>query len=266
MRCNGTYSYRIVDPILFYKNVTGNVSEAYYRSEIDQQLKSELVYHLAPAFAIISEMQVRPNELMGKGPEIANALRQELSKTWTELRGLEVVSLALNSVSIPEGDEELIKQAQRAGMLRDPNLAAATIAAAQSDALRTAAANEGGAMTGFLGMGMAGMAGGLNSADLFRLGQEQAAAQQAAAATSQQSANNAAKASTEADLQSMGGTAWQCSCGAYNQSKFCSECGRKAPSTPIYRCDKCGYEPPAAQAPKFCPECGDKFDENDLIH
>ncbi|MDO5734414.1 MAG: SPFH domain-containing protein, partial [Eubacteriales bacterium] len=169
VRCNGSYSYHIVDPILFYKNVTGNVSSAYYRSEIDAQMKSELVHHLAPAFAIISEQEVRPNQLMAKGPEIAAALRQQLSGIWSELRGIEIVSLALNSVSIPPEDENLIKQAQRAGMMRDPSLAAANIAAAQADAMRSAAANESGAMTGFLGMGMAGQAGGLNNAELFKL-------------------------------------------------------------------------------------------------
>ena len=58
---------------------------------------------------------------------------------------------------------------------------------------------------------------------------------------------------------------WICSCGTVNKGKFCQNCGAKKPEgAPLYRCDKCGWEPEDPQhPPKFCPECGDLFDEND---
>ena len=59
---------------------------------------------------------------------------------------------------------------------------------------------------------------------------------------------------------------WKCACGAVNKGKFCPECGAKKPAAePLYRCDKCGWEPEDPKnPPKFCPECGDRFDDGDI--
>lgn len=283
VRCNGVYSYRIMDPLLFYANVSGNVEEAYTRDKIDAQMKSELLHHLAPAFARISALGVRPSELVGKNEEIADALSDELTTAWTELRGIEIVSIGLNSVSIPKEDEDLIKQAQRSAIMRDPTMAAATIVAAQSDAMRSAAQNENGAMMGFMGLGMAQQAGGVRTSDLYQMGQQNAA--QAAQGQMPPAAPAGAVAAPGAWTCSCGKAntgrfcaecgkpkpevkGWTCEkCGHLNQGKFCSDCGAPKPAgAPLYRCDKCGYEPDDPQnPPKFCPECGDPFDERDKV-
>ena len=65
VRCNGIYSYRITNPLLFYANVCGNVREAYTRAEIDSQLKSEFMSALQPAFAKISTMGIRYSAIPG---------------------------------------------------------------------------------------------------------------------------------------------------------------------------------------------------------
>ena len=61
-------------------------------------------------------------------------------------------------------------------------------------------------------------------------------------------------------------TSWKCICGTVNNGNFCTDCGSKRPvKAPLYRCDKCGWEPSDPHnPPKFCPECGDRFDENDI--
>ena len=162
IRCFGTFSYKITDPILFYANVCGNVQESYYRSEIDDQLKTEFISALQPGFGKLSGMGLRPNEVMNHTEELQEAMNDALSKKWSELRGLEVVSVALGSVSLPPEDAELIKNAQKAAMLRDPSMAGATLVEAQASALKSAASNEAGAMTGLMGFGMVGQMGGGN--------------------------------------------------------------------------------------------------------
>ncbi len=271
LRCNGMYSYRIADPILFYTSVAGNVASVYTREQIDAQLKTEFISALQPAFAKLSDMEIRPNQIISHNPDLEAAMNEALSKKWGELRGLKVVSVALGSVTLPEEDQELIKTAQKTAMYKDPTMAAATMIGAQADAMKTAAGNTAGAMTGFMGMGMAMNAGGINAQDLFAMGQAQAAqsapktAPAADAWTCSCGAVMTGKFCTECGKPKPA-AGWTCSCGAVNKGKFCSECGAKKPAdAPLYKCDKCGWEPEdPANPPKFCPECGDIFNDNDI--
>ena len=173
VRCNGEYSYRITNPLLFYTNVCGNVTDSYTRDKIDSQLKSELLTALQPAFAKISEMGIRYSAIPGHTTELARALNEVLSADWRDLRGVEIVSFGVNSIAASQEDEQMIKDLQKAAVMRDPTMAAANIAGAQSDAMRAAAANPNGAMAGFMGMGMAGGMGGMNASQLFAAGQAQ---------------------------------------------------------------------------------------------
>ena len=251
VRCNGVYSYKITNPLLFYTNVCGNVEQTYERSEIDSQLKSEFVSALQPAFARLSTFEMRPNQIPAHTIELCDLMNETLTRKWSELRGISVVSIAMNSVSIPEEDAEKLKELQRAAALANPALAAGAVIGAQTDAMRTAAGNSSGAMAGFMGMGMAANAGGANAQALYGM----AAAQQQAAAPAQ-----AAPAQPSS-------SAWTCSCGTTSTDNFCPECGKPRPTgAPRYRCDKCGWVPAdQSQPPKFCPKCGDPFNDNDKV-
>ena len=280
IRCSGVYSYKIVDPLLFYSNVCGNVEQEYSREELDSTLKKEFISALQPAFGRLSEMELRPNQIVTHNTDLENAMNTALSEKWGTLRGLKVVSIALGSVILPDEDAELIKQAQRTAIMRDPTMAAATLVGAQADAMKTAAGNEAGAMTGFMGMGMAMNAagGGMNVQNLFAMGQQQQdqqAAQTPQSTPAPQAAggwkcacgttvtgNFCPNCGTKRPAEDEG---WTCSCGAVNKGKFCTNCGAKKPAgAPLYRCDKCGWEPEDPKnPPRFCPECGDIFDEND---
>jgi membrane protease subunit (stomatin/prohibitin family) len=265
IRCSGIYSYRIADPLLFYTNVCGNVEQDYRRSKLDTQLKTEFISALAPAFSKLSALEIRPNQIAGHNAEIEQAMNEVLSQKWGASRGLKVVSVAMNPVTLTEEDAEMIKQAQRTAIMRDPTMAAATLTGAQADAMKAAAANDSGAMTGFMGMGMAMNAGGgMNTQNLFAMGQQTAPARECWQCSC--GAQNTGKFCSECGAQRPEAVnGWTCSCGAFNKGKFCSECGAKKPEgVPLYRCDKCGWEPEdPAHPPKFCPECGDIFDESD---
>ena len=87
LRCSGIYSYKIDDPILFYSNVCGNVELEYTREEIDSQLKTEFVSALQPAFANLSAMEMRPNQIIAHNAELEKAMNDQLTAKWGELRG-----------------------------------------------------------------------------------------------------------------------------------------------------------------------------------
>ena len=272
VRCSGVYSYKIADPLLFYTNVCGNVEQEYTRDELDGQLKTEFISALQPAFGKLSDLELRPNQIVSHNTELEDAMNAALSAKWGELRGLKVVSIALGSVTLPDEDAEMIKQAQRTAIMRDPTMAAATLVGAQADAMKAAAANENGAMTGFMGMGMAMNAGGgMNAQNLYAMGQQnqQPAAAPAAGAWkckcgATATGNFCPECGSPKPADANG---WTCSCGAVNKGKFCQNCGAKKPAgVPQYRCDKCGWEPEDPQhPPKFCPECGDPFDDGDIV-
>ena len=303
VRCNGIYSYKIANPLLFYTNVCGNVSDRYCRSEIDTQLKTEFISALQPSFASIAAMGIRPSALPAHVTELCEAMNSNLSKKWSDLRGLQIVSIAMNPPSIPEEDAKILRDAQRTAMMRDPTMAAATMVGAQADAMKAAASNSAGAMTGFMGFGMAQQAGGMNANALFQMGQQQQQQRQqmqqpqqpatqgwkcscGATATGKFCPECGAKKPEPKPLDSWKCACgnlvtgkfcpecgakkpeegWTCACGAVNKGRFCPECGAKKPeAAPLYKCDKCGWEPADPKnPPKFCPECGDLFNENDV--
>lgn len=275
IRCNGEYSYKIADPMLFYKNVCGNVSQDYTRDQLDSQLKSEFLTALQPAFARISAQGIRYSALPGHTMELAQAMNEVLSGKWGATRGLAIVAVGVNSVTASAEDEATIKELQKSAVFRNTNMAAAHMVQAQAEAMKTAAGNKNGAMMGFIGMNMAQSAGGFNAASLFQMGQQQPAASAPAAPAAPAAGANTWKCSCGAVNTgkfcvecgaSKPADGWVCSCGAVNKGKFCSECGAKKPaSEPLYRCDKCGWEPEDPKhPPKFCPECGDKFDDEDI--
>lgn len=313
VRCNGVYTYVISDPLLFYTRLCGNVADEFTRDQIDEQLKSEFIDALQPAFAALAEQELRPAQIPGKVNELKAAMNNALKQEWIDNRGISVEKIALNPITLTEDDMKKINEMEdAASMGSNPFMMAGRMTNATANAMETAAANEAGAMTGFMGMGMAGgmmgQGGGFGAAQSFyNMGvqQQQQQQQQPAPAAPAAPAVDSWKCSCGATVSgkfcpecgskkpepvqasgwkcSCGATVngnfcpecgspkpaeaegWTCSCGAVNKGKFCPNCGAKKPvEAPLYRCDKCGWEPADPKnPPKFCPECGDIFDDND---
>ena len=259
IRCFGEYSYHIANPVLFYTNVCGNVSEAYTRDRLDSQLKTELLTALQPAFARIGESGIRYSQLPGHTMELADALNEVLSKKWRDLRGIEIVSFGVSSVTADEEDEKMLKELQRNAAFMDPTRAAAHLVGSQGDAMKMAASNTAaGPAMAFMGMGMAGQAGGMNAGNLFAMGQQQAAqqpVQQAAPAgwtCSCGHGGNTGKFCAECGQPKPAPAGeWKCACGAVNTGKFCAECGQPKPASDEWTC-ACG----TVNKGKFCANCG----------
>jgi len=261
-------------------------------------MKTEFISALGPALAKLSVLEIRPNQIPAHTNDLEKYLNEELSDEWGA-RGIGDVKVAINPPTLTEEDQEMLKTAQKTAMYRDPTMAAATLVGAQADAMKTAAGNSAGAMTGFMGMGMAQGMGGVNAQNLFAMGQQQPQqpAPQPAAGGGKcncgavvngkfcpecgskkpepKPANGwkcACGAVVEGNFCPECGSkkpaaeGWTCSCGAVNKGKFCPQCGAKKPAgVPQYKCDKCGWEPADPKnPPRFCPECGDPFDDSDI--
>jgi len=239
IRCNGTYSYIITNPLLFYTRVCGNVEYDFTRDKIDEQLKAEFVDALQPAFGALAELELRPAQIPAKSTELKKAMNDALKMEWIETRGISIEKVALNPITLnPEDMKKIQEMEDSASYGSNAAMALGRMTTAQANAMETAAGNTAGAMTGFLGMGMAGNAmGGFNPAQQIAMMQQQQAQQQAAPAPAAPAADG-----------------WKCACGATATGKFCPECGAKKPEPQAAGGWKCACG--ATATGKFCPECG----------
>ena len=278
VRCNGVYSYKITDPLLFYTKIAGNVDDEYRREEIDMQLKTEFISALQPAFARLTELELRPAQIPAHTAELKDAMNAALKVDWTDRRGISVESIALNPITLTDEDMKKITQMEDAATMgSNPFMMAGRMTDAQASAMEAAANNPNGAMNGFMGFNMAmGANGGFNAAQMYQAGvaQQQQFAQQQTAPVSAPAADGwkcvcgatvSGNFCTECGAKKPADEGWTCSCGAVNKGKFCPNCGGKKPEgAPLYQCDKCGWKPEDPKnPPKFCPECGDIFNESD---
>ena len=300
VKCSGIYSYKIVDPIKLYVNLGGNKTSSYNTSDIDNQLFSEFISHLQQAFSKLSA-KISYDQLTAYNDEITKAMKEVLAEAWKDTRGIEVQSVAIRTVSISEADESRIKKYEDLAWNRDPANAAAVMVEAQSEAMKTAAGNKNGAAMGFFGMNMAQQAGGMNAQGLFAMGAQQSPPNGATLPDAGSWRCVCGNTNTGRFCASCGkekpgmddpgswaclcGTAntgkfcancgkpkpaavgWTCACGTINKGKFCSNCGQPKPAgEPLYKCDKCGWEPEDPyHPPKFCAECGDPFGDEDIV-
>lgn len=287
VKVNGQYTFKIVDPILFYTNVCGNVVDSYKKADLLTTLKSELLTSLQPALAKISAQGVRPYEIPGFSEEICNLLSEALTEKWTELRGIQMVSMSINSSDMPAEDKARFQKWQDTAMLRSADMQAARKTEAFTSMIENTDLSGGGAkggdpMSGAMNMmamgmmnnmmggnGMANMMGGQQAAPAQQMPQMQnpAAAPVLGWTCSCGKVDNRGKFCEECGAAKPANAGWTCSCGHVNTGKFCQECGKKKPEgAPLYKCDKCGWEPEdPTHPPKFCPECGDVFDDNDRV-
>lgn len=267
IRCFGEYSYRITNPLLFYTNVCGNVEDRYLRSQIDEQLKSELLTSLQPAFAEISEMGIRYSALPKHTAELADSLNRILSEKWKYTRGIEIASLGISSVKAGEKDEEMIKELQRNAAFRDPTMAAAQLVGAQSVAMQEAARNQqAGPAMAFMGMNMARQAGGVSAQDLFQMGMasrgnsypEPEEEQWTCTCGKVNTGRFCSRCGTKKPEEQL--DIWICECGRKNNGLFCSYCGTRRPENRSQICTNCGWKAPQTDEPlRFCPRCGTPF-------
>lgn len=225
VQCSGTYSFRVFDPVAFYTNVCGNISQAYTKETLQEVMRQEFISALTPAIGSLSKLELRPSDIPVHNAELEEALNAQLDTKWAQLRGIEVVNVAITTLTLPKEDADRIKAIQ---LYSNPNAAAARITDATATAMIDAANNPNGAANTIYAVN--GIAQNANAA--------------AALYAQGQTAQPAAPAPATA-------TGWTCECGTVNTGKFCSECGKPNPAGE-WTCSKCG----TVNKGKFCSECG----------
>lgn len=273
VKINGQYSFRLVDPILFYTNVCGNVKDSYKKTDLLATLKGELLTALQPSLAKISAKGVRPYEIPGFSMEICNILTEELSSQWTELRGIQMVKMSINTADMPAEDRERFQKWQDTAMLRSADMQSARKTEAFTNMvenMQSGGKNSSSPMDGAMNMMAMGMMNNMMGQQTVpqQMPQMQANAVPVLGWTCKCGcADNRGKFCMECGAPKPSDAGWTCGCGTVNQGKFCMNCGSKKPAgASLYKCDKCGWEPEdPVNPPKFCPECGDVFDESDRV-
>ena len=232
----GIYSFRITDPIRFYTNVCGNVSDSFSNSAIQSQLKTELQNAMLPVLGRLAENGVRYDEVPRRTEEILSLLREQLNNRWYNDRGIEIHTMAFSSILPDDESIEKIRELQESRVYSGNRMMlGARVGAAQANAMESAAENPSGAVNGFMGMGMAQQSGGVNVSELMKEPPKQV--------------------SRDTDEDN-----WTCVCGMLNTMAFCPKCGSKRPEA--LKCSSCGYTfPENASEYAFCPKCGQKLNK-----
>lgn len=239
LRAHGTYSIKITNPLKFYQEVVPRNADRVEIEDVNEQYLNEFLEALQAAINQMSADGSRISHVTSKARELSKYMAQTLDEDWTQLRGLEVLSVGLGSISYDEESQKLINMRNQGAMLGDPSVREGYVQGAIARGMEAAGSNEGGAAAAFMGMGI-----GLNTTG------------GAAAAFTQ---SNQAQMHQQAAGATAGG--WGCACGAANSpdAKFCSKCGQKKPEPGLGWACSCG----SANAPeaKFCPACGSKKPE-----
>ena len=263
VKCFGEYAFRIINPMLLYKSVSGNVGDEFSRQQLESTMRTDFLQELQPAFAKLSEMGIRYSAIPGHTKELAEVMKVMLTAEWGGKLGLELVDVNLASIKANEEDEAMIKGMQRDAAYTNPDLAMASRVAAENQAMKDAAKNPGGAAVGFMGMNMAGSMGGNTMQTMYRMQQNRQAVEPAKPAANTWKcascgAENTGKFCAECGSPKPVADVWKCTnCGTENKGKFCAECGSPKPAAAAVKCSGCGWQPEqGAPVGKFCPECG----------
>ena len=256
IRYHGQYSFKIVDPILFFSSIAGNVTDTYTVDELKSMCADEFMTALDTTLAMCSAEGIKFSQLPMKQREIAAFMSETLDTEWREKRGMVVTSVALTKVTVDEKSRERIEEFDTNVMHADPSAMTGGMAYAQMKGLRDAASNDAGAMTGFMGFGMAANAmGGAGMQETLLNNANTLERKKAERKKSRCSCGTEFTGNFCPECGKAASASWTCECGASNTGKFCSDCGKKKPDGVGYTCE-CGYR--SREDFKFCPECGKK--------
>lgn len=236
LRAHGSYSIKITDPIKFFTEFAPKGTDRIEIKDLSEQLFNEFMDALQSAINQMSVDGVRISAITSKSRELSKYMTDVLDADWNDLRGIEVCSVGLASISYDDESKALINMRNKGAMMSDPTIREGFVQSSVAQGMQAAGSNTSGAANAFMGMGM-----GMNAAGGFM----SAASQTNAAQMAQQ------QAAQQAAQQNQAANGWKCSCGTVNTGNFCSGCGSKKPENTSWTCS-CG----TTNTGRFCSNCG----------
>lgn len=248
LRAYGTYTIRVVDPILFYREVADHdATNSVTMQDVNEQYRNEFLTAFQTALNRFAREGERIIYIQSHGQELADYMQDVLDEKWREERGMVVENVAIASISYDEESKKLVEMRNKGAMLGDPSIREGYVQGSIARGLEAAGSNEAGAGQTFMGMGI-----GMNA-----MGQGMG---QFSQTNAQQMRDQAAK-EEEAASSAPAAETWTCpECKQENSGKFCSNCGTKRPEDSRPHCPNCGEVLDNPQA-KFCSNCGHKLGE-----
>ena len=259
LRAHGTYSVKITNPLKFYSEVIPRDADRVDINQINEQYLSEFLEALTAAINKMSIDGIRISHVASKSTELSKYMASELDDNWKELRGFEVLSVGIASVSYDDESKELINMRNKGAMLSDPTVREGYVQGSVARGIEGAGSNPSGAGA-FVGVGMGMGAGGSFMASASETNRAQMEAEAKSKAPSADSWTCACGSTETGKFCSSCGAkkpeieSWTCACGSVNTGNFCPECGTKKPSKAF--CPECGKE---VTGGRFCPSCGAKL-------
>ena len=236
LRAHGNYSVKITDPLRFYAEAVPRNKSVVKMDDINEQYLAEFLEALQSAIGQMSVDGIRISHIQAKGRELGKYMASILDEEWKQMRGMEIQSVGIASISYDEESQKLINMRNKGAMLSDAAIREGFVQGSIAGGIEAAGSNSSGAANAFMGMGF-----GMNTAGGFL---NTASANNMAQMQMQQQAQATQAASAPAG-------SWTCECGSVNTGKFCPECGKPAQKTEWF-CTECG----AKNTGKFCSECG----------
>jgi len=278
LRAHGTYSIKITDPIRFYMEAVPRNKDRVLIGDINEQYLSEFLEALQSSINRMSADGVRISFVSSKGRELSKYMSTTLDEDWNKMRGMEIQSVGIASISYDDESTKLINMRNQGAMLSDPSVREGYIQGAVARGLEAAGSNANGSMAGFMGMGAGMQAGGGFMGAASQSNRQQMQQTQAPAAGATESSQpsppegwicgcghtNTGKFCAECGKPRPESGQWICECSHVNKGKFCAECGKQRQETKPYRCNRCGHQLDPEALPKFCPECGDPVNGGDI--
>ena len=245
LRAHGTYSIKITNPLQFYAEVIPRNKDRVEIDEINEQYLSEFLEALQSSINQMSADGTRISYVSSKARELGKYMSTTLDEEWNQTRGMEIQAVGIASVSYDEESQKLINMRNEGAMLGgDASVLRGMAVKNLTEGVRDAGSNAGGAMAGFMGVGM-GM-------QQFNTSMEGLNAMTSGMAGNQMNNQMQQSAPTPAPAQTAAANSWTCECGTVNTGKFCSECGKPAPAPARSWTCECG----TVNTGKFCSECG----------